>query len=196
MAFGNGNFLSTLLGGPAGRSLAPGIAGDYMRRPASNTNLPRTMGSNLLQRFQASRQPAQQTMTGISQTGTVNGVATPSQYSWLGGYKPPGTPTYSTQQPKPNLQRFVPFTGANGQSMLGGGQQNQSGGGGPFGQGILGGGGGGAAPSGTPQPGDYRTLLAQLFPAFRGQGPMNRAVDDYFLGPQQPDFWSQNQQLR
>lgn len=193
MSFGSGNFLSTLMGGRMGQSLAPGLAGDYIRRPASNTNLPRTVGSNLLQRFQASRQPAQQTMTGISQTGTVNGVPTPSQYSWLGGYKPPGTPTYSTQQPKPNLQRFIPFTGANGQSTLGT-QLNQ----GSQGGGLLSGGlfGGQTSPGQGGQGGDYRTILAQLFPAFRGQGPVNRAVDDYFLGPQQPDFWSQNQQLR
>lgn len=194
MALGNGNFLGTLLGSQAGQSIAKGPIANYMRRPQSNTDLFRTTGSNMLARLQAARKPPTRTMTGLTTTGTVNGVATPQQYDFLGGYKPAGTPTYQTQRPKPDLQRFVPWGGERPSTAM----YSE----GPFGQnggGVFGGSGGGGAAGGeggVSQVGDYRTLLARLFPAFRGEGPIARGVDDYFGGPIQEDFWGQNQHLR
>jgi hypothetical protein len=51
--------------------------------------------------------------------------------------------------------------------------------------------------SGTGGPsGSYRTPLASLFPAFRGEGARNSLVRDYFSGPVQPSFASQFGQYR
>lgn len=171
-----------------GQTLMRGQGADWMRRPPSGTNLPRTVASNAMAQ-RAPQQPAP--VIGMRPPAQPNpgGWATMDEYKAQAAAAQP-TPIYG-EAPGPDLTRFVPFTGAQGQDMRLGAQDSTGAAGAsssPF-SGLL---SSLIRPSGTPgAEGDYRSILAQLFPMFRGEGRMMDRNRDYFQGAQQPSFQQQ-----